>query len=272
MEAESNTIGITNCSSSDSNKDSNPCPICLRSIHEDAYLDRCFHKFCYDCIAHWAKLVASKHRSSSKSSLLCPLCKGENFSIIHGCDGHSYQQHFISQDLEKGFSISEAHRYRLQCYYCVPGSIYEKFNILQYWKFRRYLQPNKWLQDWLKREIQALIQVEDVDIIVHHVHGVVESKREHSKDSPEQKREQFRALLADAVGPFVFGRSERLVNELELFLVSGLNIEAYDKVYLQCFGGDTLGATSGPAEDNHERTSEVPYLRLFDEDIDDRTD
>lgn len=79
-------------------------------------------------------------------------------------------------------------------------------------------------------------------------------------------------MLADAVGPFVFGRSERFVNELELFLVSGLNIEAYDKVYLQCFGGDTLGATSGPAEDNHERTSEVPYLRLFDEDIDDRAD
>ncbi|XXG49304.1 hypothetical protein AAC387_Pa02g3523 [Persea americana] len=102
MEAESNTVGNTNCSSSDSKKDSNPCPICLRSIHEDAYLDRCFHKLCYDCIAHWAKLVASKHRSSSKSSLLCPLCKGENLSIIHGCDGHSYQQHFISQDLEKG--------------------------------------------------------------------------------------------------------------------------------------------------------------------------
>eukprot|EP00268_Persea_americana_P030752 TRINITY_DN2980_c0_g1_i14.p1 TRINITY_DN2980_c0_g1~~TRINITY_DN2980_c0_g1_i14.p1 ORF type:complete len:132 (-),score=13.46 TRINITY_DN2980_c0_g1_i14:370-765(-) len=105
MEAESNTVGNTNCSSSDSKKDSNPCPICLRSIHEDAYLDRCFHKLCYDCIAHWAKLVASKHRSSSKSSLLCPLCKGENLSIIHGCDGHSYQQHLISQDLEKGYGI-----------------------------------------------------------------------------------------------------------------------------------------------------------------------
>lgn len=78
----------------------------------------------------------------------------ENFSIIHGCDGHSYQQHYISQDIEKGyvvlyflhvilkldnckttqwlywfrqwchsFSISEAHRYRLQCYYCIPGTV-----------------------------------------------------------------------------------------------------------------------------------------------------
>lgn len=98
------------------------------------------------------------------------------------------------------------------------------------------------------------------------------SQREHSKDSPEQKREQFRALLADAVGPFVFGRSERLVNELELFLVSSLNIEAYDEVYLQCLGADTSGATSGTAEDNHERTSQVPCLHLFDEDIDNRTD
>lgn len=44
MDAKSDTVSNNNCSSSDSNKDSNPCPICLRSIHEDAYLDRCFRK------------------------------------------------------------------------------------------------------------------------------------------------------------------------------------------------------------------------------------
>ncbi|XP_058082303.1 uncharacterized protein LOC131230409 isoform X3 [Magnolia sinica] len=141
-----------------SSSSSNPCPICLHSINQEAYLDRCFHKFCYDCIAHWSQWVASQSRNSN-SSLQCPLCKVENFSIIHGCDGDSFQQHYINQDLERGFSFSEAHRYRLQCYYGEPVVIDDKFNVLRYWKCHKYLQPNQWLQSWLRREIQALVQL-----------------------------------------------------------------------------------------------------------------
>ncbi|XP_077240657.1 RING/U-box superfamily protein [Tasmannia lanceolata] len=257
---------------SSSSKGSNPCPICLQSLNQEAYLDRCFHTFCYNCISHWAKLVSGKHYHSN-SSIHCPLCKRENFSIIHGCDGDSFQQHYINQD-KGGFTFSESHRYRLQCYCSEPAIvIYQKFDVLQYWRCHRYLQPNRWLQRWLKREIQALIQEEDVDIIVHHIHGVVESflrrnKREHMKGVPEQKQEEFRALISDAAGPFLFGRTERFVNEVELFLASGLTIEAYDKVYLQCLGSDTYVETSENAEEIHDQTPQVAYLNLFYEETD----
>lgn len=198
---------------------------------------------------------------------------GENFSIIYDFDGHSYQQHCIVEDLGKGFALTEAHKHRLQCYYCVPGNIYNKFNILQYWKCHRYLQPNKWLQTWLRREIQALIQEEDVDVIVYHVLGIVESflrRNEHErfKGTPEQKREEFKVLLADAARPFLTGRTERFVKEVELFLVSGLNIEAYDQVYLQCLSLDTSSDTGGTEDDIHDQMLQVPNLHLFDEDID----
>nr|XP_023873213.1 uncharacterized protein LOC111985790 isoform X1 [Quercus suber] len=39
------------------------------------------------------------------------------------------------------------------------GIVDDIFNVLWYWKSHKYLQPNHWLQSWLRREIQALIQV-----------------------------------------------------------------------------------------------------------------
>lgn len=32
-------------------------------------------------------------------------------------------------------------------------------SVLQYWKQRKYLRKNVWLESWLRREIQALTQV-----------------------------------------------------------------------------------------------------------------
>ncbi|XP_059652499.1 uncharacterized protein LOC132299727 isoform X2 [Cornus florida] len=163
-------------SSSSSSSDSNPCPICLGPVVEDAYLDQCFHKFCYNCIVRWTKVVASKH-SHPPSSVKCPLCKTENFSIIHGYDGTFFLRHYVNQHSGNSAFFSKVHKYRLQCYYIEPGTISEKFNVSRYWKCRRHLQPNKWLQSWLRREIQALIQEEDVDIIVYHILGAIDSLR-----------------------------------------------------------------------------------------------
>ncbi|KAJ6832027.1 tripartite motif-containing protein 40-like [Iris pallida] len=91
---------------------------------------------------------------------------------------------------------------------------------------------------WLRREI-----------IVHHIHGVVESfgrKRKQKEGTKvathEEKREEFRRLLLDAAKPFVLQQAERFVSEVELFLASGLNIEAYDKVYMQHLAGMSTAA------------------------------
>ncbi|KAF3454448.1 hypothetical protein FNV43_RR04895 [Rhamnella rubrinervis] len=261
-------------STSSCSEDSNPCPICLGPIVQDSYLDKCLHKFCYNCIIHWTKVVTSKH-SYKLSSVKCPLCKAENFSVIHGFDGSSFQQYFINQNYKHGFILSKAHKYRLQCYYTEPGFLSDIFNVSRFWKLRKYHQPNCWLRNWLTREIQALMQEEDVNIIVHHISGVFDSfmrrnEQQSRKKTPEAKEEEFQALISDAARPFLAARTDRFVNEMELFLASGLNIEAYDAVYKQRLGWSAPGVTSETTAQEHteHRPTVIPYLYIFDEDSD----
>lgn len=51
-------------------EDENKCGICLESIETVADLDSCEHKFCFDCIMHWVKIVS-----------VCPLCKKQIHKI-----------------------------------------------------------------------------------------------------------------------------------------------------------------------------------------------
>uniref|UniRef100_A0A2P2KVP6 RING zinc finger family protein n=1 Tax=Rhizophora mucronata TaxID=61149 RepID=A0A2P2KVP6_RHIMU len=200
----------------------------------------------------------------------------ENFSIIYGYDGVSFQQHYINRKFNKGLFFSKAHKYRLKCYYTQPGILNNTVNVSRYWKSRKYLHPNRWLESWVRREIQALTQEEDVNVIVHHILGVVDSflrgcDRSDKPKPPESKREEFRAAVSVAVRPFIAARTERFVNELELFLASGLNTEAYDEVYLQQLGWTTPAATSthqAAGGESIECTPVVPYLYIFDEDPD----
>lgn len=69
--------------------------------------------------------------------------------------------------------------------------------------------------------------------------------------------------------PFLAARTNRFVDELELFLASGLNIEAYDNVYMQQLGWNNTGKTDeGMEEECKKHTPSVPYLYIFDEDSD----
>ncbi|KAB2054926.1 hypothetical protein ERO13_A11G000800v2 [Gossypium hirsutum] len=249
-----------------SNQDPNPCPICLASLVKESYLDACFHKFCFNCIVQWSRVVASKS-SGQSASIKCPLCKTDNFSIISGFDGTCFQRHYVDQDFRNRFTFSKAHKYRLQCYYSEPGILNDIFDVSRFWKSRKYRQSNRWLQSWLKRELQALMQEEDVDIVVHHIHGVIESfwtRIEHTrvllkKSAEAYWQDNFRIAITEAAKPFLLARTDRFVNELELFLASGLNIEAYDAVYMQRLGWNTSGSiTTNPVQ------QVVPFLHIFD--------
>ncbi|PIN14946.1 hypothetical protein CDL12_12421 [Handroanthus impetiginosus] len=256
-------------SSTEPSSDPNPCPICLASVVEESYLDQCFHKFCFNCIVRWTSIVASK-RSCAPSSFKCPLCKTENFSIIYGYDGTSFQQHYIGRSVRnRSDFFSEAHRYRLKCYYSDPGNLADKLQVSRYWKFRKYLQQNHFLPNWLRREIQALMQEEDVDIIMHHVVGVIDSLRrnwlKNSRNSTETAQKEFRLSVSEAARPFLTGRTERFVNESELFLASGLNIDAFDKAYTEHLGWKIPGIEH---DEPLEHIPAVPYLYILDEDSD----
>ncbi|XP_017438748.1 uncharacterized protein LOC108344770 isoform X2 [Vigna angularis] len=291
-------IGVSDRVSSDSKSEDSSCccPICLGPFLQLSYLDKCFHKFCFNCILRWTKVAAGKHRSVP-SSVKCPLCKlpemllmdvqickslrmmiynnqTENFSIVYEVEGSCIQRHYVNKDFEDSFILSRAHRYRLQCYYTDQGLLDDIFNISQYWRSRKYSQPNSWLESWLRREIQALIQEEDVDIIVHHIIGVVKAAlytREQKSlvIAPEKKQEEFKMSVSEAARRFLAARTDRFVYEIQLFLASGMNIEAYDAVYVQRLGWSSPGINT---EVSHsalvDRTTAIPYLYIFDGDPD----
>jgi hypothetical protein len=52
---------------------------------------------------------------------------------------------------------------------------------------------------------------------------------------PEETREEFRSLLSDTARPFLLGRTARFVAEVELFLISQRNIDAYSRARVQRF-------------------------------------
>ncbi|KAH9754976.1 RING-type domain-containing protein [Citrus sinensis] len=249
MENKDQSGGSSSCSS----ENPNPCPICLGPVVEDSYLDKCFHKFCYNCIVHWTKVVASKH-SSLLSSVKCPLCKKMFQSFMD-----------MMELIFNGITLVK---------FLEIGILNDVFNVSRYWKSRKYLQSNQWLQSWLRREIQAVMQEEDVEIVVHHILGVVDSFLKRNKQrcqmgTPETKEEDFKALVSDAARPFLMARTDRFVNEMQLFLASALNIEAYDAVYMQRLGWNTPRVTmeSGEGETSGQ-TPVIPYLHIFDEDSD----
>lgn len=246
---------------------SSTCPICIGPFHNEYYLDKCFHKFCRNCILRWSEVVAGR-QAKPPSSVKCPLCKTENTSIIHGI---TFQKHYFNQDAGNSAFFSDAHKYRLQCYYIEPGTLTDKFSVSLYWKSNKYVQKNRFLFNWLRRELQALFQKEDVDIIAHHLHGIIDSLGSKTKapgDSPGIKQEEFKASVSQAAEPFLTGRTNRFVEELELFLASGLTIEAYDKVYIQHLGWKNDEITPDNDEDIPESIPVVPSLSLFDDDFD----
>ncbi|XP_048424476.1 uncharacterized protein LOC108866743 [Pyrus x bretschneideri] len=149
------------------------------------------------------------------------------------------------------------------------GFLSDIFDVPRFWKSRKYLQPNRWLQSWLRREIQALMQVSYIDIVMHQIHGVINSSltRDEQKGrttAPEEKQREFQESTSDAAGPFLAARTNRFVNEVELFLASGLNIEAYAAVCMQRLGWSAPGATTEPAEvELAVHRPVIPFLYIF---------
>lgn len=91
----------------------------------------------------------------------------------------------------------------------------------------------------------------------------------YQTETPELKRKRFSQTILDAAKPFLSARADRFMLELELFLASGLNIEAYDSVYLQRLGWNEPIVLSVANEEDLGLKSVTPYLYIFDNDPDD---
>eukprot|EP01147_Barroeca_monosierra_P006769 gene6769-7567_t len=83
-EAETSTVSLiedkhmhlsskTNCKvTNEIEDDLELCPICLDTLQDKAFLDSCFHAFCFACIMTWLEVVRT-----------CPLCKTSSTVVIH---------------------------------------------------------------------------------------------------------------------------------------------------------------------------------------------
>lgn len=88
-------------------------------------------------------------------------------------------------------------------------------------------------------------------------------------NAPEKKQEEFKTTVSEAARPFLAVRTDRFLYEVQLFLASGLNIEAYDAVYRQRLGWSSPGVNTQASQGEFiDRTSVIPYLYVFDEDSD----
>lgn len=62
------------------------CPICLDTVDNAAYVDICFHVFCFGCIQEWAAMTAA-----------CPLCRWPFNRILHTVRAdNDYQEYVVS--------------------------------------------------------------------------------------------------------------------------------------------------------------------------------
>lgn len=93
-------------------------------------------------------------------------------------------------------------------------------------------------------------------------------QKPHTKE-PEKKQEEFKMSVSEAATPFLGARTDRFVYEIQLFLASGLNIEAYDAVYIQRLGWSSPGVNTEVSQNELiDRSTVIPYLYIFDDDSD----
>jgi len=65
------------------------CPICLEPLYDASLLDRCFHRFCFDCALAWLSVTPS-----------CPLCKQATVAVIHRIvSPHDYERVLLADAL-----------------------------------------------------------------------------------------------------------------------------------------------------------------------------
>ncbi|KAL8203043.1 UNVERIFIED_CONTAM: hypothetical protein K2H54_036529 [Gekko kuhli] len=97
----SGTNRVHQAMAADTSPDSK-CPICLDRFDNVAYLNRCYHRFCFRCVQEWSKNKAE-----------CPLCKQPFHSIIHSMRSDDDFKEYIVRPSENGsFASPNGRRFR----------------------------------------------------------------------------------------------------------------------------------------------------------------
>jgi len=201
------------------------CPICLQDFEIPCLLDKCFHQFCIFCILQWAEITAS-----------CPLCKSSFNTLVYDIksptDYKIYLYHVDhARNLKKKsqisipvqFPLTEAHAKRRLLYYRSGRVIHSELALL-FSRLQRDLQSSdsrkKMLlfkaEEWIIRELQALLEEQDVLLLHQFILSLLEEGHTLEK-------------CLEALRPFLFEKTERFVCELARYLLTNVSsIGRYD--------------------------------------------
>ncbi|XP_065905922.1 E3 ubiquitin-protein ligase Topors-like isoform X2 [Dysidea avara] len=229
------------------------CPICLESFKDKAFVDVCFHTFCYSCILQWADVVSS-----------CPMCKAPFKSIIHNVRStDSYDQHDIKPKpvlVSQEVSLAEARRFwyrttrlssskksRTKSSPSTKRSVPKGRNISAEKRRRAIYAANLWVkpfpaQDgvkkvrettpkffksnpaashrlipWLTREFKVILGEEDSGFVVALINSLLDT---YDIASPE---------FAQQLQPFLFEKTAHFVHEFVSFARAPCDMVAYDE-------------------------------------------
>ena len=210
------------------------CAVCLDVIQEVAFLDPCFHSFCFVCIYQWFQFNPS-----------CPLCKEPIGSFIYDIRtttefkvmpilrpptgpprervnrwGHS------ATDSPAGpsdlFPFTSAHERRKRVYqrdiapiplpgYRHRGSVSPQFMTELDWCRRA--------KPWVERELQCIAEEMDVSVLL-----LIFEQMFHNHQGDLRSTNLFQQL-----SEFLLHHTSTFMRELRCFMESGLNMVAYDR-------------------------------------------
>lgn len=211
------------------------CAICLNEMEDRCVVDNCLHEFCFSCLMQWASI-----------SLCCPLCKQEFKACCHGFSLDS--SIFLTYEFEKPHNpLAEkvfgrprpprrpkptptetatiANRrlvYRLKLKAVMSSEFNSQSKIPHF--NPEYLKKSKTrlnsLIPWIQRDLKAILDIENVDVIQNVVLAVL-AIHEPTSDS-----------AANALHSYLGDYSSHFLHELLCFAASPFGMLAYDNVVM----------------------------------------
>eukprot|EP00741_Cyanophora_paradoxa_P013919 tig00020723_g13436.t1 len=224
------------------------CPICLEQTQNTALADQCFHAFCFACILQWAEVTAR-----------CPLCKQPFRSVIHSIvSDREYRRYYLPESLlDSGDGPKREPRPQSAFAGGLPRRVHSRpawgqsaqppaacsavearravyqrgvpCQTLMSAHARPPIRPatfrepvlRRKLEPWLRRELQAALEEDDVDALDMMCHFVFSLLGQHEIASPRVREE---------LQPFLLGKTGLFLHELEAFARSPYDQRTYDRL------------------------------------------